>query len=93
MTLAKLVEERDEYLQSFRNKLNDLQSLQEGLVDVLDSYDNKIYSLANCADLSPHLHDDLDAIKKLLQEYYAPQELLIRSIETLQHLLRKYMGY
>ena len=93
MTLAKLVEERDEYLQSFRNKLNDLQSIQEGLVDVLDSYDNKIYSLANCADLYPHLHDDLDAIKKLLQEYYAPQELLIRSIETLQHLLRKYMGY
>ena len=59
----------------------------------LQAYDNKIYSLANCADLYPHLHDDLETMKKLFQESYAPQELLIMSIETLQHLLRKYMGY
>lgn len=60
---------------------------------MLESYDNKIYSLANSADLYPHLYDDLEQVKTMLQEYHAQPEHLCRSIDTLQHLLRKYMGY
>lgn len=93
MTLAGLVKERDEYLQEFHNRLEDLESIRSGLYDVMESFDNKIYSLANSADLYPHLFDDLEQIKKLLQEHYDQPALLIRSIDTLQHLLRKYMGY
>lgn len=93
MTLAKIVAERDEYLQEFQNRLDDLESIRSGLSDLLESYDNKIYTLANSADLYPHLFDDLEQIKKLLQEHYDHPALLIRSLDTLQHLMRKYMGY
>lgn len=93
MTLAELVAKKDAKLQEFQNSLDDLESVRSDLYDVMESFDNKIYSLANSADLYPHLYDDLETIKKLFQESYTPQELLIRSIETLQHLLRKYMGY
>ena len=93
MTLAKLVAKKDEKLQEFRNRLDDLEDVRAGLYDLLDSYDAKFSTLTNCAYLYPHLHDDLETTKKLLKESYVQQEPLIRSIETLQHLLRKYMGY
>lgn len=93
MTLSKLVAERDEYLQEFHRRLDDLESIRDGLYDVLESYDNKIYSLANSADLYPHLYDDLETIKTILQDYNALPTHLCRSLDTLQHLLRKYMGY
>ena len=93
MTLAKLVEERDENMRDFRDKLDDLQSIREELSNILNSYDSKISNLANCADLYPHLHDDLEQIKSILQDYNALPTHLCRSIATLQNILRKYMGF
>jgi hypothetical protein len=93
MTLVQLAQERDKNMQDFRNKLDDLQSIREELSDILDSYDSKIFTLANSADLYPHLNDDLETIKTILQDYNALPTRLCRSIDTLQHLLRKYMGF